>query len=180
MLLASVCTSCCAPGGLHCRANVERAIKAFQNLQLTEHHIDSIQQSAAGASGDERRGGGERGGAGQLAGRSALLRHRPPDLPGPHHGADRVLVPVRAAQLPAPGRVRSAAVHVQRALLGRRCRYRRRHGRLLPGARRRPTTLLRQCGTYLVLIHLDHRCFTSVMVYHYISLEAMRQRFVSM
>lgn len=117
----------------------KRAIKAFQNLQLTEHHIDSLQQSAADAGGDERRG------AARLARRArALLRHRPPYIPGPHHGADGVLVPVRAAQLPAAG-VGRAAVHVQRAV-PRRSR-RGRHGGLLPCARRRPAALLRQHGT---------------------------------
>lgn len=117
---------------------LKRAIKAFQNLQLTEHHIDSLQQSATGDGRDERRRGrrGRRGEA-RLArpGRAALLRHRPPHLPGPYNRPDGLLVPVRVPQLPAAG-LRRAAVYVQRAVLGRGRRHSRRHGRLFPRAGR--------------------------------------------
>lgn len=130
----------CAHGGLQSPVCVylqqrmwKSAIKAFQNLQLTEHHIDSLQQSAAGASGDERRRGRcERSGAGQLARRRApLLRHRPSDIPGPDHWPDGLLVPVRVPQL-SEARVRSALVYVQRAILGRRRSHRCWYGCLLP------------------------------------------------
>lgn len=97
---------------------IMRHKKAFQNLQLTEHHIDSFKQSAAGAGGDERR---ERGsGTSQLssAGSSAMLRHRPPYHSGSHHWADGLLLSVRAAQLPKASCLRSAVIYVQRTLLG--------------------------------------------------------------
>lgn len=125
---------------------LKRAIKAFQNLQLTEHHIDSLQQSAAGAGGDERGCGGERGGQAELAHRrsSAMLRHRTAYLPRPYHWANRLLLPVRAAQLSAASSVGGPPVDVQRALLGRRGRHRSRHGGLLPRAGRRPTTVLHE------------------------------------
>lgn len=122
----------------------KRAIKAFQNLQLTEHHIDSLQQSAAGASGDERwRGRRKRRGAAQLAGCRglALLRHRPPDIPGPDYWPDSLLVPVRVPQLPE-ARVWRAVVDVQRPVLRRGGGDRCWHGGVLPCACRGSTTFL--------------------------------------
>lgn len=116
---------------------VKRAIKAFQNLQLTEHHIDSLQQSAAGAGGGERRGRGRCGGrsAAELARRrAAMLRHRPPYISRPYHRTNSVLVPVRVPQL-SEASFGGTVVDVQRALLGGRrsdSRHRRRYGRILP------------------------------------------------
>lgn len=126
---------------------MKRAIKAFQNLQLTEHHIDSLQQSAAGAGGNERGSGRrKRHGATQLAGsrRAALLRHRPADIPRPNHWPDCVLVSVRVPQLPE-ARIGRATVHVQCAVLRRSRCHRSRYGRLLPRACCRSTALLYKC-----------------------------------
>lgn len=73
-----------------------------------------------------------------------VLRHRPAHIHRPHHRADGVLVPVRPAQLPATGRFRSTGpVYVYRTVS-------RGHGRLLPGPRLRPATVL-LCRKYLYI-----------------------------
>lgn len=129
---------------------LKRAIKAFQNLQLTEHHIDSLQQSAAGAGGNERwSGSGEWPSQIQLASShgAALLRHWPPYIPRPYHRADSMLVSIRVSQLPE-ARVRRAFVHVQRAVLGRSCSHCGGNGCIFSSSCCRPTAFLPECCKY--------------------------------
>lgn len=132
------------------KANGKPAIKAFQNLQLTEHHLDSLQQSAAGAGGNECGcGRRKRCSAAQLA-RSrgpALLRHRPPYIPGPYHRTDRLLVSIRVSQLPE-ARFRCTPVYVQCPLLRRSSGYSCRHGGVFSRFSSWSTTLLHECSKY--------------------------------
>lgn len=103
----------------------KRAIKAFQNLQLTEHHLDSLQQSAAGAGGNERgRRQCEQCGPAELAGNrgTALLWHRTPYIPRPYHRADCMFVSVRVSQLPEAC-LRHASLYVQCSVLWRCCSH---------------------------------------------------------
>lgn len=131
---------------------LKRAIKAFQNLQLTEHHIDSLQQSAAGAGGNERWGGRcERRSQIQLASSlgAALLRHGSPHIPWPYHRADSMLVSIRVSQLPE-ARVRRAFVHVQRTVLRRSCSHCGGNGRIFSSSCGRSTAFLsKYCKYYL-------------------------------
>lgn len=109
--------------------------KAFENLQLTERHIDSLKQSAAGAGGHEQRRGRLRcDGQGQLAGARSrsVLRHGTSDLPRSYNRPNRLFLPVWAAQLPAAGGIRRSSLYVQRSVQRRGRRHSRRHGRILP------------------------------------------------
>lgn len=144
----------------------KRAIKAFQNLQLTEHHLDSLQQSAAGAGGNERgRGRRERRGAAQLArGRGpALLRHWPPYIPGPYHRPDCLLVSIRVSQLPE-ARFRRASVYVQCPLLRRRCGYSCRYGGLFSRFSSWSTALLQQRRKYITTHTISVQCTKALFV----------------